>query len=162
MDSNKPAAIIKYLHEKKLVGMRLEMSLAENRTAELWRTFMPRRKEILNSVGEDLYSLQNYGAGYFRNFNPANKFEKWAAREVSDFSQIPEGMEPFIVPAGKYAVFHYKGNAAEGDKIFRYIFGEWLPVSGYDLDYRPHFEILGEKYSNNSPDSEEVIWIPVR
>jgi AraC family transcriptional regulator len=30
------------------------------------------------------------------------------------------------------------------------------------LDNRPHFEILGEKYKQGSPDSEEEIWIPVK
>jgi AraC family transcriptional regulator len=34
--------------EKKLIGQKLSMSLIENRTGELWRSFMPRRKEIQN------------------------------------------------------------------------------------------------------------------
>jgi AraC family transcriptional regulator len=38
----------------------------------------------------------------------------------------------------------------------------WLPSSDYVLDNRPHFEILGEKYKINDPESEEKIWIPVR
>jgi AraC family transcriptional regulator len=37
-----------------------------------------------------------------------------------------------------------------------------LPASGYELDDRPHFEILGERYKNNDPDSEEELWFPVR
>jgi len=37
-----------------------------------------------------------------------------------------------------------------------------LPNSDYELDNRPHFEILGKKYKNNSADSEEEIWIPVK
>lgn len=32
----------------------------------------------------------------------------------------------------------------------------------YEIDFRPHFEILGEKYKNNDPGSEEEVWIPVR
>jgi hypothetical protein len=30
------------------------------------------------------------------------------------------------------------------------------------LDNRPHFEILGEKYKNADPDSEEDVYIPVK
>jgi len=30
------------------------------------------------------------------------------------------------------------------------------------LDNRPHFEVLGEKYKNGDPESEEEIWIPVK
>jgi AraC family transcriptional regulator len=43
-----------------------------------------------------------------------------------------------------------------------YIFNTWLPQSNYQLAPRPHFEILGEKYKNNHPDSEEEIWIPIQ
>lgn len=38
----------------------------------------------------------------------------------------------------------------------------WLPASDYNLDNRPHFEVLGEKYKNNDPTSEEEIWIPIK
>lgn len=68
----------------------------------------------------------------------------------------------FIIPAGQYAVFHYKGSHNNGFDVFSYIFGEWLPASGYELDDRPHFELLGPKYKNGDPDSEEEIWIPIR
>ena len=36
-------AEIKTIPQKKLIGKRLTMSFANNRTAELWRSFMPRR-----------------------------------------------------------------------------------------------------------------------
>jgi len=43
-----------------------------------------------------------------------------------------------------------------------YIMSQWLPNSKYILDHRPHFELLGAKYKNNSPDSEEEVWIPIK
>ena len=46
--------------------------------------------------------------------------------------------------------------------IFQYIFSEWIPQSDYSVDDRPHFEVLGAKYKNNDPDSEEEIWIPIK
>ena len=98
----------------------------------------------------------------FKNFNPAAEFQKWAAVEVLDFTEIPEGMETYTIKGGLYAVFDYVGPASEGEKIFTYIFTSWLPASEYELDNREHFEILGEKYKNNEPDSEEEIWIPVK
>jgi AraC family transcriptional regulator len=147
------------IEPKKLLGICLEMSLAENRTGELWRGFMPRLKEIETRVGNHLYSLQVYDEDYFLQFNPSREFEKWALVEVKNFSIIPDEMEPFELPGGLYAVFQHKGM---GTEIFQYIFSEWLPKSGYLLDNRPHFEILGEKYRHGSPDSEEEIWIPVK
>jgi AraC family transcriptional regulator len=147
---------------RQLVGYRRKMSLMNNRTAELWRSFMMRRKEISTSIGTDLYSMQIYNSQYFSDFNSATEFEKWAVTEVSDFNQLPAGMEAFTLPAGLYAVFLHKGPASDGAKTFQYIFATWLPQSEYVIDTRPHFEVLGKKYKNEDPDSEEEIWIPVR
>jgi AraC family transcriptional regulator len=154
---------IEILHEKKLIGFRRKMTLSDNKTFELWRSFMPRRKEIKNNISSDLISMQVYGASFnFEDFNPDAEFEKWAAIEVSDFEIIPDSMETFTLTGGGYAVFIHKGAASLGAKTFRYIFGTWLPNSDYLLDNRPHFEILGEKYKNEDPDSEEEIWIPIK
>jgi len=150
------------ISEKKLTGKRIQMSFANNRTFELWSGFMPRRKEITHTIGTELWSLQVYPATFYENFNPNALFDKWAAVEVKDFEKLPEGMETFILPSGLYAVFLYKGAASAAAPAFDYIFKTWLPASKYILDNRPHFEILGEKYKNESPDSEEEIWIPVK
>jgi AraC family transcriptional regulator len=153
---------IEILTEKKLAGKRMTMSFTDDQTFRLWHSFMPRRKEIRNSVGTDLYSLQVYEPFYFDNFNPDKLFDKWAAVEVSDFNNIPDEMEAFNLQGGLYAVFLHKGTAGEGPKTFQYIFGTWLPDSEYVLDNRPHFEILGEKYKKEDPNSEEEIWIPIK
>jgi len=153
---------IKTSTEKKLVGKRLMMSFSNNGTAELWKSFMPRRKEIKNNIGTELYSMQMYAPLFFENFNPNATFEKWAAIQVTAFDAVPDGMETFTLESGLYAVFLYKGAANDAAKTFQYILGTWLPNSAYTLDNRPHFEILGEKYKNDDPNSEEEIWIPVK
>lgn len=154
--------VISILPERKLVGFRKTMSLTNNQTPGLWQHFMRHREEIKNAVGDDLFSVQTYRPDYFLNFDPAREFEKWATAEVTDFDAIPQGMETLMIPEGLYAVFHYKGSSARGAEVFGHIFGTWLPTSGYVLDNRPHFEILGEKYKNNSEDSEEDICIPIK
>ncbi len=156
-----PEPQIRDMSEKKLIGVHRMMSLANNLTGMLWATFMPRRKEIFNAKSPDLYSMQIYPADYFLNFNPATTFEKWAALEVWDFENVPDGMEAFNLNAGLYAVFNYKGPGNDPG-VFQYIFSEWIPQSEYQLDTRPHFELLGEKYKNEDPESEEEIWIPVK
>lgn len=145
-----------------MIGLHLAMSLSDNKTGQLWHNFMTRRKEILNTIGTDLYSIQFYNHLYFENLDPDTEFVKWAAIEVNDFRSIPYGMGTLTLPAGQYAVFSYKGAAADGNKIFQHIFGIWLPKSEYILDDRPHFEILGEKYNNADTNSEEEIWIPIK
>lgn len=151
---------IQTIKEKKLIGIHVRMSLADNRTGWLWSRFAPSIKDIPNRVSQDKISMQLYDADYHRNFSPERTFEKWAAVEVNSFDEIPPGMKAFVLPRGLYAAFDYRGSSAD-PAIFRYIFGEWLPQSPYHIDDRPHFEVLGEKYRNNDPDSEEEIWIPI-
>lgn len=154
---------IKILAERKLVGKRLTMTFANNHTFKLWKSFMPGKNEIRNILTTDLFSLQVYPDSFdftFSNLNAA--FEKWAAVEVANFDTVPDEMETFILPGGLYAVFDYKGLSTD-TKIFQDIFGTWLPGSAtYCLDTRPHFEILGDNYKNNDPNSEEEIWIPIK
>jgi AraC family transcriptional regulator len=152
---------IKTLQEKKLIGKSLKMSLAANKTADLWKSFMPFRNTISNALSPGLFSLQVYEPSYFKDFSPDKEFEKWALKEVSDWETIPEGMKPFRLSEGLYAVFHYKGSSTSTE-IFDYILGTWLPASTYSLDNRPHFQILGEKYKNADPESEEDLWIPIK
>jgi len=153
---------IEQLPEKKLVGKQIITSIANNQTFSLWSSFMPRRKEIVNTVSTDLFSMQVYPYDFDFTFsNLSVTFQKWATVEVTDFENIPEEMETYVLPAGLYAVFEYKGLNTD-TKIFEYIFGTWLPSSQYNIDNRPHFEILGAKYKNNDPNSEEEIWIPIK
>jgi AraC family transcriptional regulator len=148
---------------KKLVGARIINSLAEDKTGVLWQQFMPRRKMIKNRVNTDYWSVQNY-----KNFDPASftedtQFEKWAAVEVSAYEDLPDGLETFDLPAGKYAIFIFHGLASEYHKALRYIYESWLPSSGYELDERPQFEIMGSKYYGpTDANSEEETWIPIK
>lgn len=153
---------IEIVSEKKLIGKRMMMSFATNKTGELWQSFMERRNEIKNTVAQELYSLQMYPPQFFEEFNLNIPFEKWALTEVSAYNDIPNGMESLILDPGRYAVFLYKGNATDAGPAFEYIFREWLPNSGYTLDERPHFEVLGKNYNNRNADSEEEIWIPIK
>lgn len=152
---------IRTLKSKQLIGLSISMSVIDNKTGQLWGSFMPRLKEIDGRIGQDKISMQVYPATYHQNFNPAKEFVKWATVEVSHIDHMPEGMQSFELDGGLYAVFDYKGSSSD-PSIFQYIFSEWLPKSGYQLDVRPHFEVLGEKYKNNDPNSEEEIWIPIR
>lgn len=153
---------IEVLPETKLIGRSVRMSLAENKTSNLWSWLMPQRKEIPNTVGTDLYSVEEYDPGYFEQFNPATEFKKWAAIPVTSHDSIPEGMERLVIPEGLYAVFIHKGLPSDGLRTYQYIYGIWLPKSGYQLDARPHFALMGDKYRHDDPESEEEIWIPVR
>ena len=148
--------------EKKLVGKRMTMSYADYRIGQLWGSFMPRRKEITNNLTNDLISMVVYQSTHFADFKPTNEFEKWATVEVANFNNVPDEMETYILPSGLYAVFLYEGMATSISSFYENIFTVWIPNSEYALDDRAHFEVLGEKYKNNDPSSEEEIWIPIK
>jgi AraC family transcriptional regulator len=155
---------IESISEKKTIGIRMEMNFSNHKVGLLWGKFMPQSAQIKNRVNGDLFSLAVYPKNFSfskQDFNPELNFERWASAEVNSFEHIPGNMETLLIPAGLYAVFHYKGLNTDTE-IFEYIYGEWLPHSQYHLDDRPHFEILGDKYRNGDPNSEEDIFVPIR
>ena len=123
---------------------------------------MNTKRGIPNTVGSNLYSVQVYPTDYFIKFAPAKEFEQWAAIEVSSFNGLPDDYARMTLPGGLYAVFTHKGPASTGTQTLAYIFNEWLPASDHVLDDRPHFELMDHRYKNESPDSEEEIWVPVQ
>lgn len=153
---------IELLQEKKLIGKHLEMSYVTNRTFELWSNFMPLKKNILNTINSNLYSVEVYPDFFFENYNAENTFEKWAAVEVSCFDNIPEHLEKLVFPNGLYAVFTHIGLQTDAAKTYTKIFTQWLPKSNYSIDSRPHFAVMGKKYKKDDPTSEEEIWIPIK
>lgn len=162
MTTYKTDPVIKTIPAKKLIGIHRKMTLSSDATFELWHSFMPRRKEITNTLNQDLISMQLFGKPLIEgSFTPKTPFEKWAAIEVSDLINIPVGMDSYNVPSGIYACFSYKGAANEAQRTIQYIFEEWLPASGYKPDNRPHITVMGNKYKGNDPDSEEEFQIPV-
>jgi len=143
--------------EKYVAGMQGTMHHGEmHNIIALWKQFMPNKFKITNSVNEELIALQYYG-----DFSDTSKpYEIMACTEVKDLNHIPEGLIGFTIPEGEYAVFVLNGMDAGG--LYRKILGEWLPSSGYEIDDRPHFQVMGKKYINGSEKSEEDFYIPIK
>ncbi|MBI3300043.1 MAG: GyrI-like domain-containing protein [Elusimicrobia bacterium] len=150
----RPGPTIETLREKKLVGMHLTMSLAQDKTGELWKRFMPRRAEIKHRVDDNFISMEFY--------TPDAPFEKWAVVEVSAHADIPDGMEPYTLRGGQYVVFKHKGPARAAPNLFSHLFSGWLPKSGHALEDREHFELLPKDYRPDDPNAQEEIWIPIK
>lgn len=154
---------IENLDEKVFLGMNIEMSYINNKTAILWQKFMPQRSMIANRVDRNYFSLQVYDQVFdYSDFDPAMCFKKWALVEVNGADEIPEGMETYILQGGLYAVFKHIGPASAFAKSMAFIFESWMPTSGYQVDDRAHFEILEEGYNPMDENAEEEIWIPIK
>lgn len=154
---------IESIKPKTLVGLHVRMTLAENKTSELWRAFLPRAQEINNRSNTLRYSIQVYDATQdITTFTPQTAFSKWAAVEASLTEPLPDGMSSITIPEGKYAVFIHHGAASEFAKTFQFIFGKWLPSSGYQFDNRPQFEVMQADYNPFDENAMEEVWIPIR
>jgi len=155
---------IKHTDAIRLVGMCETTSVATMNPAAIWQRFMPRRNEIDEHVQNQYYSVQVYDEEYsFQNFDANATFQKWAAVAVDKEVEVPNGMQTMQIPAGMYAVFIHKGTAPEFSKTLQHIHGVWLPNSKYELDNRPHFEFLDDRYLGPmNPKSEEEVWVPIK
>lgn len=157
------APTIKTIAKIPLAGLNQRMSLVENHTHQLWNRFMSQYAGKEHTFSSEFYSVQIYpDLHYFDAFNPHTLFTKWAAVPISTYHSIPKEWDRLTIPEGTYAVFHYKGHVSKVPNAMQFVFSEWLPNSGYQLEPRPHFSVMGKHYSNTSPDSEEDFYIPVK
>jgi AraC family transcriptional regulator len=59
-------------------------------------------------------------------------------------------------------VFRVTGGLSKIAEVFQYAYMQWLPSSGYEMAYPFDFELYGEDYKGDVPESELDIYIPVR
>jgi len=149
---------------RQLIGMHIETTLSEDKIRALWSEFMPKFKKAAKGTSYKLYSIQIFDKNLkMSSFNPYTRFIKWAAVERDAVRTIPEEMDYLTLPGGLYAVFIHKGPADTFPETSQHIIGQWLPNSEYELDNRPHFEIMDENYQGpDDPEAEEEVWIPVK
>mgnify|MGYP003499167019 CR=1 FL=1 len=76
--------IIKTFPETKFIGMNIIISYSNYRIGELWGKFMPRRNEIQNTIGTELFNIQINPDNF--DFNPQTEFVKWAVVPVKDIN----------------------------------------------------------------------------
>ena len=144
------------------VGIQLIMSFQADNSYVLWHSFMPRITEIENRLGFYLVSAQVYPLGFFNSYMPHTEFVKWASVAVSRLGSVPLGMHEMHIEPSLYLRFMHMGTSKMAHEAFDYIYSSWLPKSDFEVDQRPHFEILGSKYAHDKPHSEEEIYIPIR
>ena len=143
-----------------LAGYKTETSLTNDHTKSLWQKFMKDRMLMPERFGTRYFSVSQYPIDYFDYFDPSKEYTKWATMETP--GNAPDTMETLEIMDGTYAVFIHHGPAVLAFKTFHYIFNEWLPNSGFELDQRPHFEIMPEGYKTDDPNAVEEVWIPIK
>jgi AraC family transcriptional regulator len=136
----------------RLVGLQILTRPMSPEIPALWPRFVARLPEIaapaepgvtfgaMQAAGEDLVYL--------------------AGVEVARNVAAPGQMSQLDVPAGDYAVFEFP--FGDIGQAYPFIFGTWLPGSGYVQDARPLLERYGSDFCPGQPASPMQVRVPVR
>ena len=81
---------------------------------------------------------------------------------------VPEGIEAegeigkMIIPAGLYGAARFELDTTEYADAWSWVYGQWLPQSGYVPDDRPGFEMYPGEESKEEGKRTVDIYVPIR
>lgn len=137
----------------KVVGMKYYGKNENNEIPQLWQQFIPRMGEIKYAVPSRI----SYGV--CGDLEESGKFSYLAGLEVSELTELPAGMESWIVEEHQYAVFPCTLHTIH--EAYEYAHNTWLPVSEYQRAAVPDFEFYDETFNAEDPESVINIYIPI-
>ncbi|MBB5017929.1 AraC family transcriptional regulator [Chitinivorax tropicus] len=132
---------IEAMKEIRLIGIKADLRVPHEAfdLAELgrplWQAFLARLPEIDHRTDQRaalLCDIVSSSETEIRAFI-------MPCVEVSGFSHVPEGMVTLVRPPLKTASFSHAGHGTAWEYTMHYIFGAWLPCSGYVLNDAPAF-----------------------
>jgi AraC family transcriptional regulator len=158
--NNEP--IFKRKEAFKVVGVERYTDTGIPAIQDAWNEFSKRSQEIKNAIRPGVFGIEDYSRDFDMNDGGFPKYYYIASHEVTDLTNIPDGMKGKEIPAANYAVFIYKGRTSGIHAFFGFIYGQWMPESGYSMD--PKLNLDFEHYSEPNMDMNNVnleIWVPV-
>ena len=85
-----------------------------------------------------------------------------ACSPCPDDLDLPEGTQELLRAAGAYAKLEYTGPYADMKDAYRWLYGVWLPNSGYEISERPAFETyLNSPVDTKPEDLRSDIYLPI-
>jgi AraC family transcriptional regulator len=98
------------------------------------------------------------------DITPKDKCRYYACLAVDDRAQAEGDVGVMSIRAGRYAVGRFAGGRDVFRKAYAYMYGEWLPKSGYQPEDAPAFETyIGEPAGTPSnPRFVFDLYVPVR
>ncbi|WML46652.1 GyrI-like domain-containing protein [Neobacillus sp. PS3-34] len=140
----------------QVVGLEVHSSTAKE-FSHVWMQMDPRWKEIENR--KDL----NVSYGLIEPTGGNMEFNYIVCAEVTGDVNIPEGMVLKTVPANDFAIFTHKGSLKNFAETWQYIYGTWLPQSGYKRAQGSEFEMYEtSRFCGAMNDESEIdIYIPI-
>ncbi len=142
-----------------VVGVSYVGKNENNEIPQLWGQWNARSNEIKHKTG-----MCAYGA-CFTNPEGAGEgeFEYVACMEVSDSSDVPDGMVVRQIPEHKYAVFTHRGALDTIGDTYKYIYETWLPQAEVELHPEKFdMELYDDRFKFDSDESEFDILVAVK
>ena len=129
----------------------------------LWPEFIQRLDEIKHKKGKDKERFITYGIcqEIWIKGHIQDTFRYFAAIEVEPNTKPPQGMELIKIEKQKYAIFTHRGGIKNLDHTNQYIWGTWLPQSGYELAPASDIEVYPGDFQPPHNDVPIEIWVPL-
>ena len=147
---------IREISEFKIIGLQCqtEMGKTMEDLPKLWDEYMGRLDEIKNRVDDKV------GFGVSISDDPSSKkFTYLAGAEVTDDSNIPEGMTMIIIKPAKYVVFTHKGPIEKLGETYNNIWNEWLPKSNLKVNVKaPCLERYDDRFKDDESSIMEILF----
>ncbi|MEM7721039.1 MAG: AraC family transcriptional regulator [Pseudomonadota bacterium] len=83
---------------------------------------------------------------------PEDELRSFAGAVVSDEAPIDDPLEEMHLPAGRYAVMHFKGPYSGLEAAYKHLYGVWLPQSGEETGDHPPIEVYLNGPQDTAPD----------
>lgn len=132
--------------EKNNIGEKLPV---------LWSNFLPRLHEIEHAVFGRCYGVVR------QIHDETDQLEYFAATEVTQKGNLPDGMEHIDIPQSYYAKFTHCGAVKQIDNTVNYIYSSWLLNSGKRHTTGADLEIYDHQYDAVSDKSVMYYAIPI-
>ncbi|MHB1356513.1 MAG: GyrI-like domain-containing protein [Anaerolineae bacterium] len=140
-----------------VVGVKYRGKNENHEIPQLWdKEYLPRMAEIMHR------SELNVSYGLMGNYDPkSGEYDYVAGAEVSDATDIPQGMVIWQVLAQAYAV--YPCILLEIGAAWDYMYQTWLPNSSYQHADAPDFEYYGAEFTTSTDPAKArmYLYVPV-
>lgn len=155
--------------EKKIVCFEKTSYIGDENLSGFWRSFRQLVTSRISNV-KTWYSVMLFPQGKtHRDLMGGLKYTRMAGIAWDEESTQLQGLEQesyvtkiYPLPAGKYAVFQFKGSMQSFGGFMQKVLMEVLPKQDLKFDYsRPQFEVLGPEYNPLQAENQEDVWIPV-